>query len=307
MELNENKCNDNEYHNRSLAAQKSTMISVAVNILLSCVQILLGIFSGSQGLIADGIHSFSDLVSDFVVLIANKKSRKPSDEDHHYGHGRYENGESLIIGAILFLVGSIMIWSASGKLWHPEAISEVHIVALWVALFALVTKELLFRYMLAVATRIQSSLLIANAWHARSDAASSVVVSVGIVGNLLGFPWLDPVAAIVVGVLIARMGYTFAANALHDLMDRSVSTEMETAIKAIILAVPDVLGVHDLKTRKTGDLILVDVHIEVDGELSVSEGHDIARAVRQAVLENKNVLDVMIHTDPYQCEELPVC
>lgn len=307
MELNENKCNDNEYHNRSLAAQKSTMISVAVNILLSCVQILLGIFSGSQGLIADGIHSFSDLVSDFVVLIANKKSRKPSDEDHHYGHGRYENGAWLIIGAILFLVGSIMIWSASGKLWHPEAISEVHIVALWVALFALVTKELLFRYMLAVATRIQSSLLIANAWHARSDAASSVVVSVGIVGNLLGFPWLDPVAAIVVGVLIARMGYTFAANALHDLMDRSVSTEMETAIKAIILAVPDVLGVHDLKTRKTGDLILVDVHIEVDGELSVSEGHDIARAVRQAVLENKNVLDVMIHTDPYQCEELPVC
>lgn len=307
MELNENKCNDNEYHNRSLAAQKSTMISVAVNILLSCVQILLGIFSGSQGLIADGIHSFSDLVSDFVVLIANKKSRKPSDEDHPYGHGRYENGASLIIGAILFLVGSIMIWSASGKLWHPEAISEVHIVALWVALFALVTKELLFRYMLAVATRIQSSLLIANAWHARSDAASSVVVSVGIVGNLLGFPWLDPVAAIVVGVLIARMGYTFAANALHDLMDRSVSTEMETAIKAIILAVPDVLGVHDLKTRKTGDLILVDVHIEVDGELSVSEGHDIARAVRQAVLENKNVLDVMIHTDPYQCEELPVC
>ena len=307
MELNENKCNDNEYHNRSLAAQKSTMISVAVNILLSYIQILLGIFSGSQGLIADGIHAFSDLVSDFVVLIANKKSRKPSDEDHHYGHGRYENGAWLIIGAILFLVGSIMIWSASGKLWHPEAISEVHIVALWVALFALVTKELLFRYMLAVATRIQSSLLIANAWHARSDAASSVVVSVGIVGNLLGFPWLDPVAAIVVGVLIARMGYTFAANALHDLMDRSVSTEMETAIKAIILAVPDVLGVHDLKTRKTGDLILVDVHIEVDGELSVSEGHDIARAVRQAVLENKNVLDVMIHTDPYQCEELPVC
>ena len=246
-------------------------------------------------------------MSDFVVLIANKKSRKPSDEDHPYGHGRYENGASLIIGAILFLVGSIMIWSASGKLWHPEAISEVHIVALWVALFALVTKELLFRYMLAVATRIQSSLLIANAWHARSDAASSVVVSVGIVGNLLGFPWLDPVAAIVVGVLIARMGYTFAANALHDLMDRSVSTEMETAIKAIILAVPDVLGVHDLKTRKMGDLILVDVHIEVDGELSVSEGHDIARAVRQAVLENKNVLDVMIHTDPYQYEELPVC
>lgn len=307
MGFHENKCNDNEYHNRSLAAQKSTMVSVAVNIFLSCAQVLLGIFSGSQGLIADGIHSFSDLVADFVVLIANKKSRKPSDEDHHYGHRRYENGASLIIGAILFLVGSIMIWSASGKLWHPEAISEVHIIALWVALFALVTKELLFRYMLAIATRIQSSLLIANAWHARSDAASSVVVSIGIVGNLLGFPWFDPVAAIVVGVLIARMGFTFAANALHDLMDRSVSSEMETAIKANILAISGVLGVHDLKTRKTGDLILADVHIEVDGELSVSEGHDIVRAVRLAVLENKNVLDVMIHIDPYQGNGFPVC
>ncbi len=299
--------NDNKYHQRSEQARRSTLVSVVVNIFLSALQIAVGIYSGSQGLFADGMHSFSDLLADGVVLVANKKSRRPSDHDHHYGHWRYENGASLVLGAILVLVGVGMLWSAAGHLAQPQTIPPVHSVALWMALTALVVKEGLFRYMLAAARRLNSSLLIANAWHARSDAASSVVVSVGIVGNLLGFPWLDPVAAIVVGVLIARMGYTFAANALHDLMDRSVSTEMETAIKAIILAVPDVLGVHDLKTRKTGDLILVDVHIEVDGELSVSEGHDIARAVRQAVLENKNVLDVMIHTDPYQCEELPVC
>lgn len=307
MGYTENKHNENEYHNRSLAARKSTLVSVVVNIFLSCFQVLLGIFSGSQGLIADGMHSFSDLVADFVVLTANKKSRKPSDDDHHYGHGRYENGASLIIGAILLLVGVAMVWSAGSKILHPETIADVHIIALWMALFALTVKELLFRYMLAVARRIQSSLLIANAWHARSDAASSVVVAIGIVGNLLGYPWLDPVAAMVVGVLIARMGYTFAADALHDLMDRSADADVEAAIKTTILAVPGVAGLHDMKTRITGDLILVDVHIEVDGELSVREGHDIAVAVREAVMEDKNVLDVMTHIDPYQGEGAPVC
>lgn len=307
MEYAGNECNKNEYDNRSLDARKSTLLSVVVNIFLSCFQVILGMFSGSQGLVADGMHSFSDVVADVVVLVANKKSRKPSDDDHHYGHGRYENGASLIIGAILFVVGTAMVWSASGKLWHLSGIAEVHIIALWMALFTLAVKELLFRYMLAVAKRIRSSLLVANAWHARSDAASSVVVAVGIVGNLLGFPLLDPVAAMIVGVLIARMGYTFAISALHDLMDRSADADMEAAVRATILAVPGVAGLHDMRTRKTGDLILVDVHIEVDGEISVREGHDIAVAVREAVMENKDVLGVMIHTDPYEGEGVPVC
>ncbi|MBV8044573.1 cation diffusion facilitator family transporter [Pluralibacter sp.] len=307
MENNGNKHNDNEYHNRSLAARKSTLVSVVVNVFLSFFQIMMGFFSSSQGLIADGIHSLSDLAADFVVLTANKKSRKPSDSDHHYGHGRYENGGSLIIGAILFFVGAGMVWSAGGKLLHPQTIPDVHIAALWMALIALVAKELLFRYMLAVAKRIQSSLLIANAWHARSDAASSVVVAVGIVGNLLGYPWLDPVAAMVVGVLIARMGYAFAADALHDLMDRSADADAEAEIKATILAIPGVAGLHDMKTRKMGDMILVDVHIEVNGELSVREGHDIAVAVREAVMKRNSVLDVMTHIDPYQGEGVPVC
>lgn len=137
------------------------------------------------------------------------KSRQPSDDDHPYGHWRYENGASTAIGALLLLVGAGMLWSACGKLWHPESIQNVHITALWVALAALVAKEILFRYMLRAAKQIHSSMLIANAWHARSDAASSVVVAVGIIGNLAGFAWLDPVAALVVGALVTRMGYTF--------------------------------------------------------------------------------------------------
>ena len=291
---------DDKYHQRSTVARKSTLISVVVNLFLSSLQVLVGIFSGSQGLIADGIHSFSDLIADFVVLLANKKSRKPSDSDHHYGHWRYENGASMVIGALLLLVGLGMLWSACNKLLHPESIQDVHIIALWVALAALVAKEVLFRYMLAVAKRIQSSMLIANAWHARSDAASSVVVAVGIIGNLAGFVWLDPVAALVVGVLVTRMGYSFAIDALHDLMDRAVDSDTEQQIQTTILATPGVIALHDLKTRRAGDLILVDVHVEVAGNLSVVEGHDIALSARARVLKNHDVLNMMVHIDPCQ-------
>ena len=287
---------------RAQVARKTTLVSVVVNLFLSSAQVLAGVFSSSQGLIADGIHSLSDLVADFVVLLANKKSRQPSDDDHPYGHWRYENGASLAIGALLLLVGAGMLWSACGKLWHPESIQNVHITALWVALAALVAKEVLFRYMLRAAKQIHSSMLIANAWHARSDAASSVVVAVGIIGNLAGFAWLDPVAALVVGALVTRMGYTFSYDALHDLMDRSVDSDSEQQIITTILATPGVVALHDLKTRRAGDGILIDVHIEVPGDLSVAEGHDIALLARARVLNSQNVLHMMIHIDPCRAD-----
>jgi len=280
---------------RSQVARKTTLISVMVNLFLSSFQI-------RHRSVFCGIHSLSDLVADFVVLLANKKSGKPSDSDHHYGHRRYENGASLVIGALLLLVGAGMLWSACGKLLQPESIQSVHITALWVALAALTAKEILFRYMLRAAKQIQSSMLIANAWHARSDAASSVVVAVGIIGNLAGYAWFDPVAALVVGALVTRMGYTFSSDALHDLMDRSVDSDSERQIIATILATPGVVALHDLKTRRAGDLILVDVHVEVPGHLSVAEGHDIALLVWTRVLSHHNVLHMMIHIDPCRAE-----
>lgn len=290
--------NDNKYHQRSEQARRSTLVSVVVNIFLSALQIAVGIYSGSQGLIADGMHSFSDLLADGVVLVANKKSRRPSDHDHHYGHWRYENGASLVLGAILVLVGVGMLWSAAGHLAQPQTIPPVHSVALWMALTALVVKEGLFRYMLAAARRLNSSLLIANAWHARSDAASSMVVALGIIGNLAGFAWFDPLAALAVGLVITRMGYRFAATALNDLMDRAVDEETQRAIAGTLRATPGVAGLHDLKTRKAGDLVLVDVHLEVAGELSVAEGHQIARQARDRVMAQHPVLNVMVHLDP---------
>ena len=182
---------------------------------------------------------------------------------------------------------------------QPDDIPQVHIVALWVALAALVIKELLFRYMLAVATRVKSTMLVANARHARSDAASSLVVAIGIIGSLSGFKLLDPVAALVVGLIVTRMGYSFMSDSLHDLMDRAVDIETENSIKTTLLSTPGVEGIHDLKTRKMGDLVVVDVHLEIDGDLSVKVGHDIAVLARKSVLDNHHVLNVMTHVDPY--------
>jgi len=167
-----------------------------------------------------------------------------------------------------------------------------------VALGTLVSKELLFRYMLAAAERVRSSMLVANAWHARSDAASSLVVALGIVGNLMGYPLLDPVAALIVGFLVTRMGWSFGWDALNDLMDRSVSDEHIAQIKQVLAQTPGVHGVHDLRTRKMGDMIMVDAHLEVDGELSVRQGHDIAACARDRVMKQLPVLDVMTHLDP---------
>lgn len=206
---------------RAAAASKSTWVSVVVNLALTSAQIIAGVLTRSQGLVADGLHSLSDLVADFVVLLANHHSQKHPDEDHPYGHQRYENAASLVLGLLLLAVGVGLLWSAITKLQRPETIQSVHATALWVALGALTAKELLFRYMLAVATRVKSSMLVTNAWHARSDAASSLVVGIGIVGNLAGYPVFDPIAAAIVGFMIARMGWGFGWDALHDLMDRS--------------------------------------------------------------------------------------
>lgn len=285
---------------RAAAATRSTWTSVVVNLLLTVSQITVGIFAHSQGLIADGIHSLSDLVADFVVLFASHHSKKEADEDHPYGHQRFETAASLALGVLLLAVGVGMLWSAARKLEDPESIQQVHIVALWVAIGALTAKELLFRYMLSVAKRVKSSMLVANAWHARSDAASSLVVSVGIIGNLMGYPILDPVAALIVGFMVSKMGWGFAWDALHDLMDRSVDDREVQLIRQTLGETPGVSGVHDVRTRKMGDMIVVDAHIEVDGQLSVEAGHDIAVSARARVMERHRVLNVMTHVDPYR-------
>ncbi|UYO93101.1 cation diffusion facilitator family transporter [Pollutimonas sp. M17] len=283
---------------RQIAGHRSTLVSVAVNIALTAIQLVVGLFAHSQALVADAIHSLSDLVSDGVVLVANKHSQKAPDADHPYGHRRFETAASLIIGALLLSVGIGMLWSSFVKLQSPQAIPEVHSAALAVALLALASKELLFRYMLRVAKRVRSSMLVANAWHARSDAASSLVVALGILANLGGFHLADPLAALVVGLMIIRMGWRFFFRSFNDLMDSAVDDETEGRIRGYLLSTPGVHGIHGLKTRKLGDMIWVEVDLEMDGDLTITQGHAIATEARKRVMQNEPVLDVMTHFDP---------
>lgn len=294
---------------RSRAAHRSTMVSVVVNILLSSLQLTVGLLAKSQALIADAVHSFSDLIADGIVLWANKYSAKAPDDDHPYGHRRFETAATFAVGVILVLVGAGMVWNGISKLQRPDELAKVGAIALPVALVAIIIKEGLFRYMLRVAKRVKSTMLVANAWHARSDAASSLVVSIGILANLFGVPMADILAAMLVGIMILRMGWRFSIEAFHDLTDRAVDEQTEQKITQLIQDTPGVLGLHDLKTRKMGDMIWVEVDIEMDANLTVKEGHNIAVLARQRVMDALPVLDVMTHFDPVEpttFEPLPV-
>ena len=283
---------------RFAAARKSTWISIWVNLLLTLLQLIIGFFGKSQALMADGLHSLSDLLADFMVLFANRHGNRHADANHPYGHARIETAATLILGVALAVLGVSLLIAAGVRLQDPQNLHEVHQMTLWVALFTLFAKEGLFRYMLTVARKVRSQMLVANAWHARSDAASSLVVVLGISGNLLGYTFLDLVAAAVVGIMIAYMGSKFALEALAELVDTGLSAEKVEAIRGTLQATPGVRGIHELRTRKMADNALVDAHIIVDPKISVSEGHYIAEAARQAVLTHHHVMDVMVHIDP---------
>jgi cation diffusion facilitator family transporter len=289
---------DSEHPERFAAAQKSTWVSVGINLLLTMLQLAVGYFGRSQALIADGLHSLSDLLSDFLVLFANRHGSRHADAKHPYGHARIETAATLLLGAALAALGVSLLVAAGLRLQEPANLQTVHPATFWVALLTLVAKEGLFRYLMSVAKRVRSQLLAANAWHSRSDAASSLVVLAGIGGNLMGFTFLDLIAAAVVGVMIARMGVRLAQDALAELIDTGLEAEEVKAIRHTLLQTPGVCGLHGLRTRKMADHALVDAHIMVDPRISVSEGHYIAEAARQAVLTRHHVLDVMVHIDP---------
>lgn len=279
-------------------ARKSTFVSIALNTGLMTLQIVVGVVAHSQALVADGFHSLADLISDFVVLIANRHSGAKPDADHNYGHSRYETVASLFLGGLLIAVGVGMLWRAGTRLTDLQSIPAVHMSALAVAVLVLISKEGLFRYMLREAQRVRSAMLIANAWHARSDAASSLVVAIGIIGSLAGVRLLDPIAAAIVGFMVARMGWTFGWDALQDLSDRALDETATADMRALLLSTPGVRDVHELRTRKMGDFALVDAHILVDPLISVSEGHYIAESARARLLTDSRVLDALIHVDP---------
>jgi len=282
----------------------STWVSVWVNVTLASAQIAIGFFARSQALIADGVHSLSDLVADGVVLFATRHSHAEADEEHPYGHGRFETAASLAIGLILLVTGMGMVWSAGMKLHDGQALDAVHPVALAIALTTLAAKEILFRYMRHVGEKLKSSMLIANAWHARADAASSLVVSVGIGANLMGYHSMDAVAAIIVGFMISRAGWGFAVEAFHSLTDHALDPEEIKRIRNTTLLINGVLDVHELRTRRMGDWAVIDMHVEVDSHLTVSEGHYIAERISEVVRATHRVAECTVHIDPIHARRI---
>ena len=293
---------------RFAAMRRVTLVGALVNIVVSAAQITGGVFAHSQALIADGLHTLSDLVSDAVVLFAAKHGSQDADEDHPYGHRRIETLGSVFVGLALVGVAVAIGFNAAERLFNPGRLLSPQPLALAFAALAIVSKEALYHYTVHVAKRVRSSLLRANAWHHRSDVFSSLVVFAGIGGTLLGLPYLDAIAAIVVAVMIARIGWQLASSGVRELIDTALDAEEVEAIRRVILATDGVSGVHMLRTRRMGGEALADVHILVNSRISVSEGHRISEAVEQRLIEEiEEMSDVTVHIDPEDDEREAAC
>ena len=280
-------------------------VGTGVDLILSVLKIVTGIIGNSAALLADGIHSLSDLASDALVLIAAHHGAQPADEQHPYGHERIETIATVILGLMLIAVAVGIAWDAVGRMIQTGTpLPPPEIWAIMVAALSLIVKEWLYHYTVAVARKIHSRLLEANAWHHRSDAISSLVVLVGIAGAMAGLPVLDAVAAFMVALMIAHIAWGLMSNSARELIDTAVDDETRQRIAALIAQTDGVVSLHMLRTRMMGGKILADAHIQVHPRLSVSEGHQIAETVGE-LLKNRieRIQDVTIHIDPENDED----
>lgn len=289
--------------NRSEESQKVTLVGAFIDFILAVIKIVIGFIGQSGALIADGIHSFSDLITDWVTWYAAKLSGDAPDDDHPYGHERFETVATLGLSIFLAIVGTIIIFDGFGRFSNPNELKhESWLIA--AATLSILSKEGLYWYTVKVAKNVNSDLLRANAWHHRTDAFSSIVVVIGIIGAANGYFFFDSVAAILVGVLIIYIGWQLGFEATKELVDTSINQD---DIKALHLALSEIKGVksvHTLRTRKVGHKKSADVHVQVNPFLSVSEGHIISVSVERVAKECIEELDdVTVHIDPENDEE----
>ncbi len=298
---------DATHPQRYHASKRVTLVGIIVNVVVASMQIVLGVMGNSQALVADGIHTISDVSTDGIVLFALRHGSKAADEAHPYGHSRIETAATAGIGVALIAVALGISINAGRRLMDPEHLAIPAAYTLVAVIVTIVCKEGLYRYAIHVARKYRSKLLRANAWHYRSDAISSVIVLIGIAGSLIGFRYLDAVAAIGVAMMIAKIGWDLAWEALRELVDTGLGAEELAALRDTILSVDGVKDMHLLRTRRMGGQALVDVHIQVDGTISVSEGHHISETVRHRLIDaHESVTDVMVHIDPEDDEITPM-
>ncbi len=284
---------------RKKAMDKATWWGIIVNLLLSIGKLVVGFVGHSQALLADGLHSLSDLVSDGMVLLATHHSNVDADEEHPYGHARYETFATIALAVLLSVVGIGIGIDAFSRIMSTEAAIIPTEITLWVAGISIISKEVLYQYTMLIARRVKSRLLIANAWHHRSDAISSIVVFVGITGAMWGYPVLDSVAAMVVALMICKIGWELGHQSFQELVDTGLEPDTLKAIEQAILDIDGVNQLHMLRSRRMGLNALVDLHILVSPKLSVSEGHQISEAVEMALVNGfEEINDVTVHIDP---------
>lgn len=278
--------------------QHLLILSGAIDFGLAALKLVVGSMANSGALIADGIHSLSDLVTDVIVWLFNRIGVQGPDDDHPYGHARFETFGTFLLGALLILVAVGIAYDNVKQLMDISAVKVPEWTALLAAFVSIIVKEWLFRVTRRQGERARSRLLVANAWHHRSDALSSIIVFIGIGGALLGVVWLELVAAVGVALLIARIGWGLARQSVAELVDTAQSGAYVDGIQNTISDVEGVRGVHSIRTRRMGADVLVDVHLQVEPSVSVSEGHHIGEWVTRGLLKNyEEINDIVVHID----------
>lgn len=285
---------------RKRAGQKVSLIGALVNTVMSLLKIIGGLFSGSAALVADGFHSLSDVITDLMVVFLLGVSHKKADTNHPYGHGRFETLGTVALAFVLLSVAGFMAWDSLRLLFAGEIPSPPGVVALFIAGISILANEVLFFYTLRVGEKIQSRLLIANAWHHRSDSLSSVVVLIAIAGAILGVWWLDALAAVLVALLIAKIGWELLSKSLAELVDTALPPERLTTLRETVMSVDGVLGVHSFKTRSMGGQSLLEMHVQVAPHLSAAEGHYIGDYATRLLQERfDDIAHIIYHIDTY--------
>lgn len=282
-----------------------TAVGSVVNVLLVIFKFIAGFVGRSSAMVADAVHSLSDLLTDIIIIVFVRTASKPIDHTHEYGHGKYETLATLIIGVILIGVGvGIMVSGIKDciEFFHGDRGERPRAIALIAAILSIVLKEGAYRYTLFHGKKINSSVLIANAWHHRTDAFSSIATLVGVAGSMfLGQDGLilDPIAAIVVSIYICKSGYDIGKDSIDELLEKSLPPETEKEIRELLRSVEGIEGVHNLKTRKIGNRIAIEAHTEMDGRITLESAHDIATiAEKQIKRKFGSKTHIGIHMEP---------
>ncbi|MEO5346480.1 MAG: cation diffusion facilitator family transporter [Magnetococcus sp. YQC-9] len=280
-------------------ARQVTLVGTFGDTVLTLGKLAIGFMSGSAALVAEGAHSGADLLFDLVVLAGMKIARKKPDEEHPYGHGKFEGLITLLLAVILLVVAGGVVIDAVHRMSEEKLEAPGHL-AFWIAMGSVVIKELLFQYTVRVGRRIKSNIMMANAWHHRADAISCVAATLGIGGALMGYPILDPLAAIAVAFFVSKVAFEIGHKAIQELTDASTAVDQETRqqIHDLIFSIPEVQSAHFVTPRQLGPDIIVDVHIVVPMDLTVSEGHQVAEKVRYILLKGVDAItEVVVHVD----------